>query len=122
MEHLWVVDFVGRDVPEPRTSPGLYAADGLEVIVADTHWAVVKGTHDAAERAVSDFPYWRVTGHPADGRYIAAGGEEVYIHNGQLLDSERDLWEAMGLKPEDFDGLTWDDVDDDVVRDAVPSF
>lgn len=119
MAHLWVIDFVGGGVPSAATSPEI-PEDMF--VVADTHFVVVEGSHSQVENIIRDYPYWRNSGHPADGRWISAGGEEVYIANGRILNHERDLWNAMGLKPSTFGGKTWDDVDYDVVRDHVPSF
>jgi len=84
--------------------------------------AIVEADFNHLEAVLRDYPYCHLAGHPADGRHIGEGGDEVYICDGILLASEHELWEALGLKPGDFDGKTWEDVDDDVVRACVPSF
>jgi len=122
MKHLWAVDFTGNFVPEPRLCPDFHEAQGVDLVVGDTHFAVVAGKNSAVENAIRDFPYWKNAGHPSDGRWVDSGGSEFYIANGNIVDSEQELWEAMGHTPADFGGDTWDDVDDDVVRDVVPTF
>lgn len=120
-ERLWVVEFNSSNVPSSELIPD-YEAEGFDVVTADQFAAVIRADYSELDALVSQYPYCRITGHPSDGRWISEGGDEVYIFDADLLDSEQDLWDALGLNPEDFGGETWDDVDEDVVRDQVPSF
>ncbi len=123
MKHLWVIEFHtdGPARPEPDTTPDFWNDKELRVIVADTHFVVVESTHDAARRAIQGYPYWRVAGHPADGRWIDAGGDHVCILDGEAV-SEIELVEGLGMKPQDFDATSWDDADWDVVWGCVKAF
>ena len=121
MKRLWVVEFRSDNVPSPTLVPD-YEEEGIEVVIADVFFAVVNAEYDHLDRVVSKYPYCHITGQPADGRFIGENGGEVYIYDASLLETEQELWERLGLKPQDFGGETWDDVDDDIVRDQVPSF
>jgi len=124
MKRLWVVDFRPGSpgvVPEPRFFPD-YEAEGIDVVVADQFTAVVVAEYNHLEAVLRPYPYCQNVGQPANGRWVGEGGDEVYIHNAQLLGSEEELWEALGLKPQMFGGESWGDVHRDVVRDQVPTF
>lgn len=118
-EHLWVIEYRGNGDIHPAPE-----FDEDKVIVADTDFTVVAGDMAQVEAVLRDTgnPRWRLRGHPADGRWIGAGGDEVYIVNCRVYKNEREAWDALGLKPQDFGGETWQDVDDDVVRATVRSF
>lgn len=118
---VWVVVHEGGDL-RPADWPDFDADFGVEVVVADDTFAVVRAVGADLERVCADYPRIRVCGHPANGRYIASSGAEAYIYDGRLLPTERHLWWALGLEPAYFGGLTWDDVDEDVVRGYVPTF
>lgn len=120
MKRLWVVDFQSGNVPAPDLVPD-YESYGIEVIIADQFFAVVSAEHNELNRIISKYPYCHIS-HPADGRWVSEGGDEVYIHNATLIASEPELWNLLGLKPATFGGETWDEVDKDVVRDHVPTF
>jgi hypothetical protein len=122
-KRLWVVEFRPGNasvIPSPELTPDY--EDDIEIIVADQFFSVVEAEYEQLNRIVSDYAYCRITGQPADGRWIGEGGDEVYIHNATILETEEELWNALGLKPQDFGGETWDEVDDDVGRDQVASF
>jgi len=120
MKRLWVIEWKGNQnvIPSPEC-PDL---DDLEVVVADLFFAVINASYDQVEAAVRDFPYWRIVGQPADGRWVSEGGDEVYILNGEVVEKPEELWEGLGLTPQDFGGESWDQVDEDIVWDQVPSF
>ncbi len=119
MEHLWVVEWNGRDVPSAELSPDL---EGADVVVADTHFAVIRGALAEIEALVRDFPYWGMAGHPADGRWVGAGGDEHYISGGREVDSLAELADDLGLDPANFGGTTWDEVDTDLLYPYIKTF
>lgn len=108
---LWVVEFIGNDVPSVRTSPDLHEARGLEVIVADTHFVVVSGSHSDVENAIRDYPYWRNNGHPKAGRWIGAGGDETYIDdNCNVVNDGVAVLRSLGVEIDDYTETYADDV------------
>jgi len=124
-KNLWVVEFRPPNpglVPEPRFWPDFDHDDTIQVVVADQFYALVYTDLDHLQQVVRDFPYVRITGHPADGRWIGEGGEDLYIVDAKVIEDEWQAWEALGLRPQDFGATTWHDVDDDVVRHALPTY
>jgi len=78
MERLWLIEWNNaRLVPEPRLCPDFEKT--LEVVVADTHFVVVRGTWDEANQAISGYPYWGPPRIPKAGRWVGAGGDTTYI-------------------------------------------
>ena len=116
---LWVVEYIGRDVPQPRFFVD-WEDIGVEVIAADQFFTLVYGEYDVIDRAVSEKPYQRLAGHPADGVCVSEGGDKVYVLNAHVVDTFAELADGLGLKPQDYGGETWDGVDEDIV--PVPRF
>lgn len=122
MKRLWVIEWRPGNqsvIPSPELCPDL---DDFEVVVADPFFAVVNASYEQVEAAVRDFPYWQLTGQPADGRWVAESGDEVYILNGEIIEKQEKLWDGLGFRPETFGAESWDQVDEDIVWDHVPSF
>jgi len=105
--HLYVVQFRGPDVPSPATSPEI---PDDAVIVADTHFSVVEATASQVEQWISGFPYWKNAGHPSDGKWIGAGGDEVYIANGQVVQDPLDVLRALNVAIDDYAREYYDDI------------
>ena len=118
---MLLVHYIGRDVPAPRFFPD-WEAEGIEVVVADQFFTIVDGDPDEVRRIADRYPYITVAGEPADGCWVAESGSEVYISEGSLLEHEWQLWEALGLRPADFGGQTWHDLNEEAVRARVPTF
>ena len=104
---LWVLDFIGSDVPTPETSPKIPEE---MVVVAESHFVVVEGSHSEVENLVRDYPYWRNSGHPQDGKWVGSGGNEVYIADGYIVDSAMDVLEARNVKIDGYVRFYADDV------------
>ena len=125
MKRLWVVEYRSHNVPEPRFFPdweALQERGVLDIIASDVFWIVVEADYNDLESIIRDYSYLKVAGHPADGRWVDAGGGEVYILDGQVVDSAVELWEGLEMRPETFGGKTWADVDEDVVWGYAPTF
>lgn len=123
-ERLWVVEWVPGNssvLPEPRFWPD-WEDEGIEVVWADAFGVIVSDTYADLETVVRHFPYLRISGHPADGRWVWEGGDEVYIYDGVVLEDWQQWVEAAGWKPKEFCGEMWDDVDPDTVISYIPSF
>jgi len=124
-KRLWVIDWEPGNpsvIPSPELCPDFEDTD-IEVLVADQFFTVVCADYDTLDSVVRPYPYWRITGRPVDGCWRNEGGDGIYIYNGTVLDTEEELWDALGLKPESFGVASWDDLDDyDLVRDQVPAF
>lgn len=121
-KRLWVIEWRPGNqsvIPSPELCPDL---KGWDVLAADQFYAVIHASLSDLETLVRDYPYWRITGHPADGRWISEGGDEVYIADAIVLDTPEDLWDALGFDPVNFGAESWDDVDGDVVWNHVPTF
>ena len=121
MKRLWLVEPRGR-ARQTEDWPD-WASERINLIVGDGFsFAVVKAEYHHLDQLLRNhYPHLRLSGHPRDGRWVAPDRREVYIIDAQVIDHEPQAWEAMGLKPAQFDGVDWDDVDDDVVRNAVPT-
>ncbi len=124
-KHLWVIDWKPGNpsvIPSAENTPDWSDVGGVESIVAEQFYTVLRGALGVIETTLRDYPYWRLAGHPADGRYVGEGGEQVYIVDGYIYNKEFEAWDALGLKPQDFDANGWNDVDEDVVRASIPTF
>jgi len=119
MRRLWVCKYVGGQVPSPEFFPDFEELG--DVIAADQFFTLIEAEYDTLNAELQHYPYVRLAGHPADGRWISEGGDEVYILNATVVTRE-ELAEGLGLKPADFGGEAWDDVDWDIVWDHIPSF
>ena len=119
-EHLWVIEWNPGNtsvIPSSAFTPDL---DHLDVLVADQFFALIRGSHAEIETTFSAYPYWRNAGHPKDGRWVGEGGDEIYVSGGSVV-TARQLWADLGLEPGQFGADTWDDVDEDIVWDSVPT-
>ena len=113
----WLIEFTSsRLVPTPSICPNF---ENMNVILGDTHFAIVDGDYNEISAEVNQFPYWRIAGQPADGKWVDGGGAVLYFLNGQSVD-EHKLWQGMGYKPSDFGATSWDDVDESLVYDQIP--
>jgi len=123
-KHLWVIEWSPGNanvIPSPKLCPDL---NSLEVVVADEFFTVVEASHDEVATAIRDFPYWRNAGHPADGRYVGSGGEELYILAGKVVTLPK-LCDGLGLDLANFateDEDTWEDIDPDILYNYIPTF
>jgi len=105
--YLYVIEFRGSDVPSYQTTP--YIPEDA-IVVADTHFSVVEATASQVEQWISGFPYWKNAGHPADGKWIGAGGDAVYIANGQVVQDPLDVLRALGINNDDIAPEYYDDI------------
>jgi len=125
-QHLWVVEWrPGHDnlVPSAKFFPD-WEDYNIEVIVADQFYAVVRDDLDHLQSALRDFPYQHVGGHPADGRWVGEGGDEVFICDGRVV-SLAELCDGLGFDIANFatePGQDWDDIDEAILYDQIPSF
>lgn len=121
---LYLIEYIGSQIPEPRFFPTDEEMNACgDIIIADEFYSLVESDDEAALlETIGRYPALTVT-EPGDGRYIGAGGDEVYVLNGRLVEAE-ELFEGLGLCPADFvgDAATWDDVDLCEVWDRIPAY
>jgi hypothetical protein len=89
-------------------------------VVSGGAWAICEERFDVLEAGLRGYPFWKVKGQPADGRWRGADSD-VLVANGREV-SAVELWEALGRSPTQFDAVSWDEVDEDVVWATVPTF
>ncbi len=101
MERLWVVEYHSQNVPNPDFFPD-YEGAGIEVVVTDQFGAVVRAEYNELDVLVSRYPYQRITGQPADGRWVNEAGDEVFIYNAELVteDELRADWQLPRFDPQ----------------------
>jgi len=121
---LWVIEYRPDRpdrVPQHSDWPDL-EEQGIEVIVADLLFQVVHADLETLQAILKDYPYVQITGHPRSGRFLGAGGEEVYIVNGKVIDDEWEAWEQLGLTPQKFGADSWYDVNRSDVLEQIPTY
>jgi len=106
-QYLYVIDFVGSDVPSYQTTP--YIPEDA-IVVADTHFSVVEATASQVEQWLTAYPYWKNAGHPSDGKWIGASGDVVYIANGEVVQDPLDVLRALGIANDDIAPEYYDDI------------
>lgn len=79
---LWVLEYTGYhgeawEIEAP--SPQFEEHNLVECLASDQTWALYEGEYDVLDAMCDRVPGWKVVGHPRAGKWVDAGGAEVFV-------------------------------------------
>lgn len=82
-KRLWIAEYRGNnnaiDVEVPNAQ--MEESNLVECLASDVEWALYEGEYDALDAMCDRTPGWKVTGHPRAGKFVDAGGAEIYVND-----------------------------------------